>query len=93
MSVVLIKLERDMFDGPKYSRSLSYSLEIGRETTLTVEGCETIQDANKSLAYFLVGSGYRYPKWYEWWRWLEKRPTIDLAIRIDDELARINAQG
>lgn len=82
-----------MFDGPKYDRSLTYSLHPGETTKLTVHGCESMSDANKCLAYLLVASGYRYPKWKEWWRWLEKRPTRDLAIRIDDELARVNAQG
>lgn len=82
-----------MSHGPKYDRSFSYSLRPSEKTTHTVKGCESMADANKWLAYLMVESGYRYPNWKEWWRWFEKRPTRDLAIRIDDELARVNAQG
>lgn len=77
-----------MHEYPKYGRSLTYSLQPGQKTKLTVEGRKSMSDANICLAHMLVNTGYRYPKWHEWWRWYERRPTRDLSIRIDDELAK-----
>lgn len=53
---------------------------------LSVNGQTSAEESTQRLAYFMVGSGYRLPKWYEVYRWFENRPAPDLRAAIEIEL-------
>lgn len=67
-----------------YSRSYSWN-----GTTIQVDGHMSAEEATQHLAYQMLLSGYKIPKWYEISRWFENRPAPDLRAAIKNQLSLI----
>ena len=67
----------------KYGRTFTFHMSPGETSTYGVEGCKTVEDANYCLARVLYHGGYRPPKWFEWWRFSERRLPPEVKKHFD----------
>lgn len=56
----------------KYGQSIAWNTETG-SSAVTVNGCDTPEEAYERALAVAIDMGYTKPKWWQWWRWGETR--------------------
>lgn len=52
--------------------------------TLTVSGCKTLGDAKWKAFHAARQTGWRPPRWWQWWRRFDTRLPPDISIKALD---------
>lgn len=66
----------------RYGQSIRWTSLDGSVTEIAVSDCDSAKEARQKAIEFAEASGWRPPRWYEFWRWRDTR------IPEDDEIDR-----
>jgi hypothetical protein len=51
-----------------YGQKIIWNTLNGRQS-VSIEGCATWEEARSEALQMAKGSGWKPPRWWQWWRW------------------------
>jgi hypothetical protein len=71
-----------MSEGTMYSYGLSWHRQPGDTTSVSLGPYSDQEQGEQEFAQALTTMGYSKPKWWQYWRWGENRPSDRVLERL-----------
>ena len=61
----------------EYNQTIIMTKFNGVESRWTINGCDSLQEAQEKCLEWAKKGGWTPPKWWQWWRWNDINPKFN----------------